>query len=127
MRSLWISVLSLALILSVFGVFHTKSSAELTRMADQCRETVMKAVESEDWTAAGDSFRSEYQRWRDYRKTALFFLDTDDINQADQSFAKTLKYIEAKDVSNSSGELLALSRQLTVLHENESVTLQNIL
>ncbi len=127
MRSLWISILSLALVLSIFGVFHVKSQKELARMTTQCQGAIMDAVESEDWTTAGDSFGREYQRWQDYRKTALFFLDTDAINQADQSFAKTLKYIKAEDVSNSSGELLALSRQLTALHQNESVTLQNIL
>ena len=36
-------------------------------------------------------------------------------------------YIKAKDVSNSSGELLALTEQLRVLHENEGLHLRNIL
>lgn len=126
MRSLWISILSLALILGIFGVFQVKSERELARMTAQCQGAIMDAVESEDWTTASGSFGREYQRWQDYRKTALFFLDTDAINQADQAFAKTLKYIKAEDVSNSSGELLALSRQLAALHQNESVTLQNI-
>ncbi len=55
------------------------------------------------------------------------FLDTQQVNDADSNFAKTLMYIKAKDVSNSSGELLALTEQLRFLHENEGLSLRNIL
>lgn len=127
MRSLWISILSLAIVMGIYGVFCLHSYEELVRMTDQCQGKIMEAVESEDWTTANDAFRKEYENWQDYRKTALFFLDTDTINQADQTFAKTLKYIKAEDRSNSSGELLSLVQQLKLLHENESLTLQNIL
>ena len=61
----------------------------------------------------------QYDRWHEYRKGALFFLDTQEVNDADSTFAKTLMYIKAKDVSNGSGELLALKEQLKFLHENE--------
>ncbi len=36
-------------------------------------------------------------------------------------------YIKAKDVSNGSGELLALKEQLKFLHENEKISFANIL
>lgn len=127
MRSLWISILSLALVIGIYGIFSMHSHKELVRMTDQCQQIIMEAVEAEDWEKANDAFQKEYENWQDYRKTALFFLDTDAINEADQTFAKTLKYIKAEDRSNSSGELLALIQQLKLLHENESVTLQNIL
>ncbi len=127
MRSLWISILSLALVLGIFSVFCIHSQKELSRMTDQCQGAIMDAVEAEDWKSANKAMKKQYANWQDYRKTALFFLDTATINEADQTFAKTLKYINAEDRSNSSGELLALIQQLKVLHENESITLQNIL
>ena len=127
MRSLWISIVALALVIGIYGIFYTNSHKELSRMTGQCQGPIMEAVEAEDWKTANDAFQAEYQRWQEYRKTARLFLDTDTINDADQTFAKTLKYIKAEDRSNGSGELLALAQQLKLLHENESITLQNIL
>ncbi|WP_425757271.1 DUF4363 family protein [Ihubacter sp. rT4E-8] len=96
-------------------------------MTQHCQGFIMEAVEQEDWEKANTAFSQEYQRWHEYRRIALFFLDTQSINETDQTFAKTLKYIKAEDRSNSSGELLSLTEQLKTLHENESITWQNIL
>ena len=60
-------------------------------------------------------------------KRHSFFLDTEEINDTDGAFAKTLMYIKAEDVSNGSGELLALKEQLKFLHENEGIGIENIL
>ena len=87
----------------------------------------MPAVENEDWDKAYEAFQQQYDRWHDYRKGALFFLDTQAVNDADSTFAKTLMYIKAEDVSNGSGELLALKEQLKFLHENEKISFENIL
>lgn len=127
MRSLWISILSLALVIGIYGLFYVHSHRELSEMTDRCQGTIMDAVEAEDWETANDAFQKVYENWQDYRKTALFFLDTDLINESDQTFAKTLKYINAEDRSNGSGELFSLAQQLKLLHENESISLQNIL
>ena len=54
-------------------------------------------------------------------------LETDKINETDTTFAKTLMYIKAKDLSNSSGELLSLKESLKLLHKNEGLSLSNIL
>ncbi|MGC2874129.1 DUF4363 family protein [Ihubacter sp. mB4P-1] len=127
MRSLWISILSLAILISIWGVFFHSSHQQLTEMTQHCQGFIMEAVEQEDWEKANTAFSQEYQRWHEYRRIALFFLDTQSINETDQTFAKTLKYIKAEDRSNSSGELLSLTEQLKTLHENESITWQNIL
>ena len=81
----------------------------------------------DNWDTAFEAFQSQYEKWHNYRDKALFFLDTQQVNDADSNFAKTLMYIKAKDVSNSSGELLALTEQLRFLHENEGLSLRNIL
>lgn len=127
MRSLLISILSLALLIGGWGIFYYSAGQELDQMINDCEDIVMPAVESENWDKAYDSFRLQYDRWHDYRKGALFFLDTQEVNDADSTFAKTLMYIKAKDVSNGSGELLALKEQLKFLHENEKLSFENIL
>ena len=40
--------------------------------------------------------------------------------------AKAIKYVEAEDVSNSSGELNALAEQLDFLVAREKINLENI-
>lgn len=127
MRSLLISILSLALLVGCWGIFYYHSEQELNQIVSQCETVVMPAVEGEDWDEAYDSFKVQYDRWQEYRKGALFFLDTQAINEADSNFAKTLMYIKAKDVSNGSGELLALKKQLNFLQENEKISFENIL
>lgn len=127
MRSLLISILSLALLVGCWGIFYHYSEENLGAIIKDCEEVVMPAIEGENWDDAYDSFKVQYDRWHQYRKSALFFLDTQAVNEADSTFAKTLMYIKAKDVSNGSGELLALKEDLKFLHENEKISFENIL
>ena len=124
MRALIASTLSLAILIGCWGLFYYYSNQTLNPIIDTCEDTVMPAIENEDWE---EVFRVQYDKWHQYRKKALFFLDTQSISEADSTFAKTLMYIKAEDVSNSSGELLALQEQLKFLHENEGIYLRNIL
>ena len=87
----------------------------------------MPAIESEHWGQAEARFQAQYQAWHIYKKRALLMLETDRLTDLDFAFAKTLMYIKAKDVSNSSGELLALQEALKRLYENEELSLANIL
>lgn len=127
MKALTASTLALAILIGCWGLFYYSSAQSLTQIIDSCEETVMPAIEKEDWKTAEETFSVQYELWHHYRKTALFFLDTQSVNEADGTFAKTLMYIKAEDVSNSSGELLALQEQLRYLYENEKVNLSNIL
>lgn len=96
-------------------------------MVTACEEQVMPAIEAGEWDKAYDSFQKQYKAWHRYQKWALFMLETDKINETDTTFAKTLMYIKAKDLSNSSGELLSLKESLKWLHKNEGLSLSNIL
>lgn len=60
------------------------------------------------------------------QKEGCFFLDTQTINEIDYSMAKSVKYVEAKDVSNASGELSAMLEQLTFLCSNDEVNWGNV-
>lgn len=127
MRSLFISILALAVLVGGWCIFSHYSEENLRQIIDQCETTVMPAIENEDWDKAYSAFKTQYERWKGYRRSALFFLDTEQVNDTDSAFAKTLMYIKAKDVSNGSGELLALEAQLKYLHEKENITAENIL
>ena len=127
MRALIVSTISLCLLIGGWAIFYNYSDNHHHEMINDCDNIVMAAVENEDWDKAYDQFKQVYDHWHKYRKKALLFLDTQTVNDTDCSFAKTLKYIKAEDVSNGSGELLGLREQLKSLHLNESISLQNIL
>lgn len=127
MRALLISTLALGLLIGCWYSFYRYSDATLHHMVSSCEEQVMPAIESGHWETAMDAFDSQYQEWHRYKKLALFILETDKVNDTDLAFAKTRMYIKACDLSNSSGELLALQESLQQLHQNEGLTLVNIL
>lgn len=126
MRALVTSIVSLSLLIGIWGLFYHYSNQELHQLVSNCEEQVMPAVEQEDWDMAYDLFTEQYEEWHDYQKNALYMLESESINKVDEGFAKTLMYIKAKDLSNSSGELLALQESLKVLHQSEAITLNNI-
>ena len=127
MKALITSIISLAILVGCWGLFYHYSDQNLHDIITECEDAVMPAIENENWDTAFEAFQSQYEKWHNYRDKALFFLDTQQVNDADSNFAKTLMYIKAKDVSHSSGELLALTEQLRFLHENEGLSLRNIL
>jgi hypothetical protein len=53
-------------------------------------------------------------------------LDTATINEIDYALARSIKFIQAEDISNSNGELNAVIEQFSFLTENQNLSLQNI-
>ena len=127
MRTLWISILSLGLLVGIWFGFYQYSENALQQLVTTCEEQVMPAIEKGDWETAYAQFSSQYDMWHEYQNRALYMLETESINKTDEAFAKTLMYIKAQDYANSSGELLALQESLKVLHQSEAIKLNNIL
>ena len=126
MRALIISIVSLAICIGIWCFFYQYSNNQLHSLISSCENQVLNAIEKEDWQEANSEFVSQYNSWHQYQKIALYMLDTDTLNDIDEAYAKTLMYIKAEDVSNSSGELLALKESLIALHHGESISFNNI-
>ena len=126
MRTLIISTISLALLIAIWGFYNTYSEQQLHLLISNCEQQVMPAIEAKDWNSAYDSFKQQYNLWHQYQKKARYMLETELLNNLDESYARTLMYIKAKDLSNSTGELLALQHGLESVHKNETLSLSNI-
>ncbi len=127
MRTLITSILSLVILISAWAFFFYDSQDTIKSMIADCGSDIMSEIESEKWENANSSIAVQYDKWKQYRKKALFFLNSEDINDIDCTFARTAFYIKSQDVSNSTGELYALITQLDFLIEKERITPQNIL
>jgi len=127
MRDLVISVVAVSLLLGIWCFFDAYSDKVLDDCVLIISGEVLPAAEESRWndcSAAADELNT---RWKKYRRTAMLFLGTEKINEIDYALAKSMKYIYARDISNSSGELDALMQQMIFLGSNEKLNWTNIL
>lgn len=126
MRNFIISIVCLGILIGAWGAFGFYSNKTIDRYEQALENSIIKAVETEQWEKAYTEFQNLSHDWHQYKKAAAFFLDTQAINDTDYSIARAKYYIKEKDASNSSGELSCLKEQLVFLHQNESITWGNI-
>jgi len=107
--------------------FDNYSEQQLADFSSSIIEEIIPAVEDEKWEESAEMIDTFDKQWHEYRKKALLFLETDEINEIDYCLAKSEKYIKAKDVSNSSGELNSLAEQLIFMYEKQDINAANIL
>lgn len=126
MKKLLAAVLSVGLLIGAWLIFAHYSNAQIAGLTQFVEVSILPAVEASYWDASASMMEKLNEDWQSYRNRALFFLDTETINEIDCSMAKSIKYVQAEDVSNSSGELNAMYEQLTFLYTNEEVNWKNI-
>lgn len=126
MRDLIVSVVIILVLIGGWLFFDSYSDNTVSSMADDIRRELIPSVESENWSESLAKAESIWDEWCDYKGKALLFLGSDELLEIDQCMAKALKYIQARDVSNSSGELNALAQQLDFLIAREKINAENI-
>lgn len=126
MKALITSIISLGLVIGIWGAYYHYSTTLLNDMVKVCEDEIIPAMKDSNWDLAKDKIKTQYKNWHKYRKAALFFLDTGDVNNTDSAFARALEYVDEEDASNGRGEVLSLKEQLSALKENEKISLANI-
>ncbi|MCI6854557.1 MAG: DUF4363 family protein [Firmicutes bacterium] len=127
MRDLIISIVAVALLIGTWLVFFDYSSDNIDSYTYTIKKEILPAVEAEQWEESKQLIKSLNKDWHKYKKVALLFLDTQTVNEIDYTLARSIKYVKAEDVSNSSGELNAMIEQLKFLKKNDEVSAANIL
>jgi len=126
MKSLIISIACLAMLVALWGTFNRYSDAKLDGYIDLIGHTILPAIAQEDWEAAASAFAQLSDDWNSYKRIATFFFDRALVNEADFSIARTKHFIQAKDVSNSTGELGFLIQKFAFFHTHDSFHPANI-
>ena len=127
MRDLIISIMAVALLIGTWLVFFDYSSDNIDSYTYSLKKEIIPAVEAEQWEGSKQLMKELDKDWHKYKKVALLFLDTRAVNEIDYTLARSVKYVKAEDVSNSSGELNAMIEQLKFLKKNDEVSAANIL
>ena len=126
MKDLIAAICAVGILIGGWLLFAHASQDRIDTFTGQIRDDIIPAVESEQWEDALGKVQQLSEDWHQYKKCAVFFLDTHTINEIDYSMAKSVKYVKAEDVSNASGELSAMVEQLTFLCANDEVNWGNI-
>ena len=127
MRDLIVSVAIVAVLIGGWLFFDSYSARSVDEMSDLIYSDLIPAVEAEDWDDSRAMVTELSQAWHEYKKKALFFLNSEELSEIDYCLAKADKYVNAEDVSNSSGELNSLAGQMLFLKTKEKITPENIL
>ena len=127
MKDLIISLLIVSALIGGWLCFDNYSHKESYSLSNYLEEVIIPLTEEEKWEEVGELYNSFEERWRKYQNVALSFLENEQLSEIDLCVARAEKYIEAKDVSNSAGEICSIATQLQLLDKREKVTLANIL
>ena len=93
MRDLIISAAIMIVLIGGWLIFDSYSENHLSDFADYIIDDIIPAVEEENWEESIAMIADFSDDWHEYRKKALMFLDTDEINEIDFCLAKAEKYI----------------------------------
>ena len=126
MKDLIISTLIMAFLLGGWLLFLSYADSQSQVFQTELEEVIMPAVETGEWEKSSLLIQDMSDRWHQFRAISLYFLDTNTINDIDYSLARAIKFIEAKDESNSNGELNAVIEQFSFLTGNQKLNPQNI-
>ncbi len=126
MRNFIVSLIAILIVLCVWTCFSIYSSGMSDKLQAQTSQLVSTSINKGDWVSAEKEYRQLHGMWKQYRKAASVFLDSRDINEIDSTMDKAYLYMQAEDISNSSGEFSYLGDKFKFLHQNDTVTFANI-
>lgn len=126
MKSLIISIVSIAVVVIAWGIFVNYSDKNIHELMNKVEDDILISVYAEDWEQAAGQFQDLSEKWHKQKKVYSFFFNTTAINDTDYSIARAKNYIYAKDVPLAAGELNCIKEQLAFLHLNELISLDNV-
>lgn len=126
MRSLVVSVICMAVIISGWGVFVNHADRNIHELTGMIDNDILKSVYAEDWDSAQAQFADLSKKWHEQKKTYTYFFHTEAIMETDYSIARAEGYIKSNNVPLAAGELNLVRKQLGFLHLNELITLDNV-
>lgn len=123
------TIIVVAILLIVIILSGTLTLYYLGRSAGTLELSVDSAIQSvtdKQWTSAEKQLEEFNKNWDKTKYYWAMLVDHFEIDNIDDSFTKTQKYVESKDYSSSLAELEALKYYIMHIPEKEGFTLENI-
>ncbi|EPR10822.1 DUF4363 family protein [Ruminiclostridium papyrosolvens] len=120
-------VISLVLVIIISGVL---TLYYLNRSCERLEKTVNSAglfIQSKQWDSAEKLLNDFASDWDRTKFGWAILLDHFEIDNIDNSYTKTKKYVESKDYPSALAELEALKEYIKHIPKKESFSLENIM
>ena len=127
MKNLIIAILCLLALIVPWEIYDRYSTDAVKDYCIIIEEEVLPATAVGDWESAMTSFLLIKDDWDKFKKISEYFINAQIINEADRLVSKAEYYIKGKDASNASAISSELQDTLEYLHENEMLSIGNVL
>lgn len=120
-------IISLFIVIILSGIL---SISYLKKSCDKLETYVKEAstsVSNKQWTNAEIQLLDFEEQWKKTKYGWAMLLDHFEIDNIDDSFTKSKKYIESQDFSSALAELETLKHYIEHIPTKESFSLENIL
>lgn len=127
MKNLIVAILCLLALIIPWELYDSYSTNAVKDYCTIIEEEVLPAAATDDWDTAMESFLVIKDDWDKFKKISEYFINAQIINEADRLVSKAEYYIKNKDASNASAISSELQDTLEYLHENEMLSIGNVL
>ena len=126
MRMVVISLIILLLIIGIWAWFYYGSVDPATTYYWDSLIKLSDIVRNEDWETAKRDISIYTDKWYEIKKTWVFFINQEDLDNIDSSIRQLNIYIENEEKILAQAELEHLIVLFYVIDENECLTIENI-
>ena len=126
MRMVVISLIILLLMIGIWAWFYYGSVDPVTTYYWDSLIKLSDIVRKEDWERAKRDISIYTDKWYEIKKTWVFFINQEDLDNIDSSIRQLNIYIENEEKILAQAELEHLIVLFYVIDENECLTIENI-
>ena len=126
MKMVVISLIILLLMIGIWAWFYYGSVDPATTYYWDSLIKLSDIVRKEDWERAKRDISIYTDKWYEIKKTWVFFINQEDLDNIDSSIRQLNIYIENEEKILAQAELEHLIVLFYVIDENECLTIENI-
>ena len=126
MKMVVISLIILLLMIGIWAWFYYGSVDPATTYYWDSLIKLSDIVRNEDWERAKRDISIYTDKWYEVKKTWVFFINQEDLDNIDSSIRQLNIYIENEEKILAQAELEHLIVLFYVIDENECLTIENI-
>jgi len=126
MRMMVISFIVILIILFIWFWFHFSSIEVVTSYYSENLRELKEMIKDEDWDKANVEIVKYNDKWQEFKKPWVYFLNQNDVNNIDISFKRLEIYIKNSNKIMAQAELEQLFEYFYVIKENECLSWDNI-
>lgn len=127
MKHLLSSMVCILILFIPWLLYENYSNSHIENYNTLISREIIPSIDSNNWDKAEKKYILLQDDWEKFKNTSEYFLDSESINEVDETIYMTYGYIKLNDSINSVAYISKLRHMLNQLHDSEKLSLDNIL